>query len=592
MGLNTLNSNYSDGDEIEASHSRQLIQALNGVFAPRNNQGIVSGGQDLGALSAFWENLYIRRIITENGAIDFSQLQAIASGIISGPQRALSTFPDFARFEGRIATIDGSATSVVVSINGQVRTITNEISSTQLSLGSTNDTVQVNSTRYNGSDPYAGEDSSEIPLDNFGGLSAQKIGQATGYRTPQGTIGFGHLTSNSLIDCNNAYFFNGSGLPIYRGGSNTGDDLSQGISNNDNILLLSTGWIFYDIGGVLDITYRQPIYSFSQPNNPQEGDYWFNLGTKRWNRRDAAQFTVVDRNPMAIAVSDETGIVGIRPFDFVRTYLGENNLQLELDGTDAVQTTKPCGVVSIAGETITDLSRQRIVQGANNAPNVTITQGSVYEVYRASNGRFFLDPTKALNIPEKSGRYHPFHNWRSLGLVSTASDSTDFDLVFSSFGFQEKFQGFSGEFTSANSAHISGNRAASTRETTYAPSDSRDTLFLDILSDGHTPLLVSIQPKRISSLTSSEDDIGSIAIQATGLIYYFGIIFDRNGENTEESREIIYRSTCFSGSNEFLQQFSVKRIFPLGKHRIAFQFLDRSTSTATIRSPEISVSKQ
>ena len=574
MGLNTLNSNYSDGDEIEASHSRQLIQALNGVFAPRNNQGIVSGGQDLGALSAFWENLYIRRIITENGAIDFSQLQAIASGIISGPQRALSTFPDFARFEGRTATIDGSATSVVVSINGQVRTITNEVSSTQLSLGSTNDTVQVNSTRYNGLDPYAGEDSSEIPLDNFGGLSAQKIGQATGYRTPQGTIGFGHLTSNSLIDCNNAYFFNGSGLPIYRGGSNTGDDLSQGISNNDNILLLSTGWIFYDIGGVLDITYRQPIYSFSQPNNPQEGDYWFNLGTKRWNRRDAAQFTVVDRNPMAIAVSDETGIVGIRPFDFVRTYLGENNLQLELDGTDAIQTTKPCGVVSIAGETITDLSRQRIAQGANNAPNVTITQGSVYEVYRASNGRFFLDPTKALNIPEKAGRYHPFHNWRSLGLVSTASDSTDFDSVFSSFGYVNQFRDFTGNYLST--VNPDGGTVGARDRTVFATREENgeEEVFFEILSDGITTQQLALRGSPPSLATSPGG--GEFQFNS-GAETFLGIMI----QNPDGQREILTQSKLLSGSAVArpVVEMTINHTLRFGKSLLGIKNL-RITSTA------------
>ena len=147
MGTNTLETAYSNGQIIDASHINELTASLLNAFVGRNSSGVPEVGKSLGTAAIPWGAIHGNSLILNGQVVDTGQITSLANRIVSGKTRTLSDQPDFLKPDGTAATltVEGASTALTLSINTVATSVSTDIVKTGLTLApSTNNTCQVN----------------------------------------------------------------------------------------------------------------------------------------------------------------------------------------------------------------------------------------------------------------------------------------------------------------------------------------------------------------------------------------------------------------------------------------------------------------
>lgn len=435
MSLNTLQTAYANGDVIDASHINELTASLLGEMVGRNSSGVPTLGQSLGTAALPWGNLYASGIILGGSALDVSQITSAANRVVSGATRSQSSMPDFIRAAGTSAsfTLQGATTNLVLSINNTATTVSTDIVTSSITLApSSNNTATVNDTDMT-NDFYAGEidaEISEIEIDAVGSEISSRVGQVAAFRTGTNEI-FQALIKDAttLTNVFRGYYFNSSGNPITRGN----------LSNNDTLTLMNIGWVFVeDNGTTVDVTYRTPSISFTAPNSPQTGDYWFDISNQVWKRYSGVSFEVIDRILVGQVVSDDTNTIASRSSDFSNRFREDNNVELDIFSTEIIRASAGSSRVNVYGtEIMVDISKLNWNITTDLETGLTESSDTFYYLYLSDKGEEIISDKRPYKRPDLKGHYHPYHSWRCVGLIYNDS-SSDFATENNYFIF-EKF---------------------------------------------------------------------------------------------------------------------------------------------------------
>jgi hypothetical protein len=421
MGTNTLETAYSNGQIIDASHINELTAAVINQFVGRNTSGVPESGKSLGTAAIPWGAVHANSLILNGSVVDTGQITSVANRIVSGATRADSDQPQFLDADGTAATMTvlGASTNITLSINASAVTVSTDIVKTGLTLApSANNTCLVNDTAMV-NDLYAGEVDAvikEITIDTLGSEVTAKIGQYVGFKTATGEIMYGYLESATKItNVFRGFFFDDTGAPIVRGN----------LSNNDTLTLINIGWVFVeDNGTTVDISYLQPTYSFEAPSGPATGQYWFDIPNQVWKRYSGTEFEIINRMLIGIIALDDTACIATRSGDFTNTFQDLNNVELEINSTEIVTSKNFSSRVSVyGGEVVQDLNKLSWNMTTDLESGLSEASSTKYYAYISTKGERIISDQKPYLRKDLKGLYHPYHTWRSVGRFFNDSSS-------------------------------------------------------------------------------------------------------------------------------------------------------------------------
>ena len=129
MGTNTLETAYSNGQVIDASHINEVTASLTNQFVGRNTSGVPESGKSLGTVALPWGAVHADSVILDGQAVDTGKITSAANRIISGATRADSSQPDFLRADGTAATLTvlGASTNLTLSVNAIATVVSTDI---------------------------------------------------------------------------------------------------------------------------------------------------------------------------------------------------------------------------------------------------------------------------------------------------------------------------------------------------------------------------------------------------------------------------------------------------------------------------------
>jgi len=410
MSLNTLETAYVNGQIIDASHVNELTLSLLGSFVGRDSSGIPSPSQSLGTLALPWGNLYADGIILDGAAIDTSQIVSLPNRVVSGKTRTLSNAPDFLRANGAALSfgILGASDNLVLSINNAAVSISTDITKTGVTAApSSNNTATVNDTLIS-NDLYIGEDERNITIDAVGSEISSKVGQVAAFQTPTGEI-FKALIrdATTLSNVYRGFYIDETGAAIKR----------ANLSNNDTLTMLKIGWVFAeDNGTTVDVSYTTPVVSYSAPDSPSTGDYWFDVSNAVWKRYSGASFEIINRMLIGEIVSDDTNTIATRAADFSKSYSEQNNVSLVLSSNEIIESKDLSGRVSVYGnEIIFDNTKLVWNITTDLESGLTETSSTYYQLYVSDEGQTFISDQRPHDRKDLKGKYHPYESWRFIG---------------------------------------------------------------------------------------------------------------------------------------------------------------------------------
>lgn len=426
MGTNTLNSVSSGA--ITAAMFNQFFTAMGGDLVPRQVVGSAAAPVDevssLGSASYKWLDAHIKNLYIDGALFDPDALGSDTSNaIVSGAVRTTSDQPDFIRASGSgaNATLLATTTNLQITANASSVTITSDIALSSITLApSTNNTCLVNDATLTDQDSskYTGEEyETPLTISTAGTEITDRIGQYACFKTPDGEYFIGYIDSATQISrCFRGFFFDSSGSPIERGT----------LADGDTLTIMSLGWVFVDNNGTtVDITYKNPIYSFVEPSSPDTDDYWFDLANRLWNRYDGAVFQEVDRIPVGLVVSDATNCVASRSFDFTKSYNALNEVStIFLSVTQAI-TERPKSSISVYANRINFETTPLIFDITTDLETgLTEATSTQYWLYITQDGEPVISDQKYYNrLADLQGFYHPYNTWRCVGVIYNGSGS-------------------------------------------------------------------------------------------------------------------------------------------------------------------------
>lgn len=421
MGTNTLTS-FTSGP-ITVDTVNQYFTALGGNFVPRQVSGSSAAPIDntyfLGTASYRWKeahitDLYLNGSLFDPDAVGVDSKFAINSGqTVSGSDKS-----DFIRASGSgaSATILATTTNLQITANSVSVTVTSDISVSSLTVApSTNNTCLVNDAALAGGNEtkYTGENENDpITIDNVGTEITDRIGQYVCLKhNTTGEYIFAYVEDATTLNrCYRGFFFDSSGNPVTR----------DVLSNNDQLNLMSLGWVFLDNDGTtVDVTYTSPIYSATEPASPVTDDYWFDLTNRLWKRYSGSAFVQVDRVLIGLVVIDTTNCVASRSFDFTKAYDPFISLEVELDSTTVVKTSHGYSAVHVNGQI------QELYAGAfqwditsDLESGLTEASSTHYYLYVTEDGAPIISEERPYNREhDLRGYYHPYNSWRYVGMA-------------------------------------------------------------------------------------------------------------------------------------------------------------------------------
>ena len=413
MGTNTLETAYSNGEIIDASHINELTESLLNAFVGRNSSGVPEAGKSLGTAALPWGNIYGTGLILNGLAVDPSTITTLPNRVVSGRTRTLSSLGDFLRADGttNAFTLLAASTELVLSINNTAVTYDSDQVKTSITLApSTNNTCDINDANMVNS-KYAGELDAfrkVITIDNAGSEITNRIGQIAAFKTPTNEILIGKIESATEIrNVLRGYYIDDAGDPIKRGV----------LSNNDTLTFLQIGWVFAeDDANTIDISYSSPSISYNAPTSPVTGQYWFDISNQLWKRYSGTEFETVNRILIGQVVSDDTATVASRSYDFTKQFKETNNLEIELESTEIVRVKSDKAVVNVYGVEITvDLSAIRWNITTDLESGLTEASDTTYYLYLGDDARPIISDQRPHKRPDLKGFYHPYESYRCVG---------------------------------------------------------------------------------------------------------------------------------------------------------------------------------
>ena len=418
MGTNTLETAYSNGQIIDASHVNELTAAIINQFVGRNTSGVPEAGKSLGTAAIPWGTIHAGSLVLNGAVVDTSEITSLANRIVSGKTRADSQQPDFVRADGSAATltVQGASTNLTLSINTTAVTVSSDITKTALTLApSSNNTCLVNDSNLT-NDFYAGEDGTSIIIDTVGSEISALVGQYIALKTPTNEILYGFLKSaTEITNVYRGFFFDDTGAPIVRGN----------LSNNDTLTLMNVGYVFVeDNGTTVDISYLQPVYSFEAPSGPATGQYWFDIPNQVWKRYSGTEFEIINRMLIGTVVLDDTAAIAQRSGDFTNSFKEFNNLELEIASSEIIESKEFSNRVNVYGtELVQDLTKLSWNITTDLESGLTEASSTEYFLYLSIDGQRVISDIKPYQRQDLKGYYHPYHTWRCVGVAFNDSSS-------------------------------------------------------------------------------------------------------------------------------------------------------------------------
>jgi hypothetical protein len=430
VGTNNLN-NRSSGQTILETFWNDIHSAMNGDFVGRNATGVPTASQNLGTVALPWGSIRADSLILDGSAVDPSQLTAPQNRVVSGKMRSSSNQPAYIIPNGAAASfiIDGTPTNLVVDINGSSVSVTTDITKSSLTTApSSQNTALVDDadaadqadTRIWGEFGHR----KSITIDTVGTNITALIGKFASFKINNGSTDEYFLayveSATKLSKIYRGYFYNSSIAPINR----------IVFSNNDTITLMSTAWVFIENDATTcDVTYNNPVWSFTAPNSPATGDYWYDLDNQTWKRYDGASFQIINRTFIGIAILDSSNCVAARCVDFYANYSEETSVDVELQSTEIVRATSTRQKINVAGTFIefnnslptwnitTDLA------ASSEMYNATEQASRIYFLYVTDSGDTVISDIHPYDRGDLLGKYHPHNPWRCVGAAYNNASS-------------------------------------------------------------------------------------------------------------------------------------------------------------------------
>jgi len=343
--------------------------------------------------------------------------------LVSGRVLTTSAQPAFLVPAGNARTvrIDGTPTNFIYYVNGSEYSLTTDVTLTNLTAApSTNNTCLINDAVAADQywTKYAGEDGTEIPVDNMGSEISALIGKYAGFKINNGTTDEYFIayvrSSTSLTKARRGYFFDSSDNPIPR----------IVYTDNDVITLMKLTWIFAKTDGTLTATYNNPVWSDDEPSSPAIGDYWFDYSANKWKVYGVGSYSDADAILVGMCLQDATNCVAARSFEFFKPYDNLNTLELFPESNASVRTRLP-GMISVWGSTIKN-------EYNLHAWDMTIDRESGVSENASTYYYFYITETGDKVISDKKphdrrgdlqGYYHPHQSWRCVGYAFNNASS-------------------------------------------------------------------------------------------------------------------------------------------------------------------------
>ena len=422
MGTNNLTDKIS-GQLIDESWPNDIHSALKEDFVGRNSSGVPTSGKSLGTATYPWGPIYAASLSINGEEIDFGAITSEGYRVVSGIQRSGSQMPQFiipaGVGNGLSFTIDTTPTALALLINAMSVTISSDIVETGLTAApGSNNTALVNEadaadqhdTRFWGGDNGLDSRRQGIAIDSIGSEISALDGTWQAFQINNGVtteIFLGLINGSNIIAIKRGFFFDESGDPIK----------PIVFTNNDTITLLKLGYVFVDSDGLtVDVSYKQPVYSDTEPASPASGDYWFYVTGKTWRRYNGSAFVDVERMLVGYIVNDDADCIAYRCVEFYQSFSTVNTLIPRILGDEQVASLDINGIVSVNG---------KLFRGSR-IWDITADLAASADMYDATiqdrNYFFYLDETGEPVIsdigpfyrPELGGFYHPYHLWRAV----------------------------------------------------------------------------------------------------------------------------------------------------------------------------------
>lgn len=359
MGSNTLNSNFTEGDDVLSSHIKQVITNRNGVWLPYLNN-VPAAGQQLGDALRPWGVGHFKSLSLDGRPVDLSALTTDPNRIISG--RAIndkSTFPNFFGYDDGSLTLKilCSATPLALSIAGESVVYDQDIEVAVAAGLDNSRTLTINDPNIQSNDfNFVGELDYVYGNKNVGfivvdGLSntGNFVGRTHGMKLTSSSQAF--LMARLVRSTGD----NGLLRDIVRKGfyTRTGASEVRGVGNNSQLKYIQTGWVFLDADKTIapEITYREPLESFESPADRNVGEYWKDLPNDIWRRWNGQDWVSEKKIPIGIVFTEGNSIIGYKCFQFDKPNASNiNTIFLTWNGDDSVASTAPA-IINIAGTT-------------------------------------------------------------------------------------------------------------------------------------------------------------------------------------------------------------------------------------------------
>ena len=421
MGSSTL-TNRASGQTILDTFFNDIHSAINGDFVGRNTSGVATSGQNLGTNAIPWGVGYFNSMVLNGSAVDTSLLTAPKNRIVSGKTRTTSNQPQFIDPNGAAASfvLEGLSTNLVLDIDGAAVQMAIDVTKSALTVGpSTTATAQINDTaaaddEYTKTSGEQGAQDETLSVDTMGAEFQTFIGQWVAVKIAGVATEYALVfvkSATELTNCYRGFFYDSSAAPINR----------TAFTNNDVITVLSTGWVFVENdGATVDVSYTNPIKSFTAPSGPATGDYWYDLANETWKRYDGASWQIINRTLVGVVGIDSANCVCAKSFDFYAKYADTNNAEFEINSTEIVQIKNHDAKTSVYGNEFnfnfnhenwnvtTDLAV------AADMYNATEQASTVYYAYLKDDGDTVISDISPHYRPDLLGWYHPHNPHRCL----------------------------------------------------------------------------------------------------------------------------------------------------------------------------------
>lgn len=485
MAENSITTRNS-GETITSDFFNDLKLALSGAFVGRNSSGVPEASQNLGSVATPWGVVRADSMVLGGQSIDADLIAAPANRVVSGKTRSSSNQPAYITPNGAALSliIDATPTPLTLDINGADVSVAADITISSLTAApSSNNTCLVDDT--SAADQHdtrlwgEPEHRKIITIDTAGSEITALVGKYAAFMIDNGSATEYILayvkSATELTQVRRGFFFDSSLNPKNR----------IVFSNNDTITLLKLGWIFVENNGTTaDVTYTNPVWSFTSPGGPATGDYWYDLANSVWKRYDGASFQIINRTLVGMFCNTTAACVGARCIDFFARYDKLNEIVPLKFSTEIVKGSMTNQKVKVAGSYIdfghslptwnitTDLATSADMYDASEQAS------RMYYLYITDTGDTMISDISPYFRADLFGEYHPHNPWRCVGLVYNNGSS---NLMGASGATPA-----SSNHTSVDTTNGYGSAGTITRRWVNDTSTGSDIVYVDDATNGST----------------------------------------------------------------------------------------------------------